>query len=208
MDELEAMNMLLRAIGSSPVNSLETPHPDAANAKTTLNRMRRQAQKRGWWFNIDYNVVFTVDPVSLEIVIPDTISKVVMENNQFQVRGGKIYDTHNQTYKFSVLRPPVATRIQYIVPWEDMPQSMQEHCAYLAAAHFVRDELEDNAKTQSFREEAGISMMDVKKDDLEQGQYNIFRKMRVVRARVGVRPYALHDSNLVGFNGASPYGQN
>lgn len=206
MDELEAMNMLLRAIGSSPVNSLETPHPDAANAKATLNRIRRQAQKRGWWFNIDYNVVFTPDPVTGEVVIPSIMSKVVMEDPSFVVRGGKLYDNQNQTYQFYPTMPPVATRLQYIVPWEDMPQSLQEYCAYLGAAHFVRDELEDNAKVESFRTEAGNSMLDVKKDDLEQGQYNIFKKKRVQRARIGVRPYALHNSNIVGFDGVSSFG--
>lgn len=208
MDELEAMNMLLRAIGSSPVNSLETPHPDAANAKTTLNRIRRQAQKRGWWFNIDYNVVFTPDSTTGEIIIPSVMSKVVMENKQHQVRGGKLYNTQDQSYVFSSTMPPTALRVQYIVPWEDMPQSLQEYCAYTAAAHFIRDELEDNAKTASFREEAGVAMLDVKKDDLEQGQYNIFDKKRVIRARVGVRPYALHNSNIVGFDGVNPYGAN
>jgi len=35
MNELETLNMLLRLIGSSPVNSLNTDHPDAANAKAT-----------------------------------------------------------------------------------------------------------------------------------------------------------------------------
>ena len=191
MDELEAMNMLLRAIGSSPVNSLETPHPDAANAKTTLNRIRKQAQKRGWWFNIDYNVKFTPDPSTGVVDISPTMSKVVMVSPAHVVRGNKLYDNQNQTYKFTT--PPVAIRVQYVTQWEDMPQSLQEYVAYVAAAHFVRDELEDSAKTASFREEAGLAMMGVKKDDLEQGQYNVFNKNRVAHALKGVRPYAVHN---------------
>ena len=201
MDELEAMNMLLRAIGSSPVTSLETLHPDAVNARTTLNRIRRQAQKRGWWFNIDYCVAFTPDPLSGEVHIPSTISKVVFENKYLIARGDKLYDKFNQTYVFSGNQQ--AVRVQYVTPWDEMPESLREYVTYLAAAHFVRDELEDNNKVQSFREEAGVAMIDVKKDDLEQGQYNIFDKARVIRARIGVRPYALHNSNIVGFSGGT-----
>tara|TARA_R110000851_G_scaffold5402_4_gene22416 strand:+ start:6958 stop:7572 length:615 start_codon:yes stop_codon:yes gene_type:complete len=204
VDELEAMNMLLRAIGSSPVNSLETLHPDAVNARTTLNRIRQQAQRRGWWFNIDYCVAFTPDPQTGEVAIPDTISKVVFENKYLVARGNKLYDKYNQSYVFSGLQ--IANRVQYTVLWDDMPPSLQENVAYVSAAHFVRDELEDTAKVQSFREEAAVAMRDVLKDDLEQGQYNVFDKGRVIRARIGVRPYALHNSNIVGFNGVSQYG--
>ena len=52
MLELDAINMMLRAIGSTPVNNVEIPQPDVANARRTLDRNRKSAQKRGWWFNI------------------------------------------------------------------------------------------------------------------------------------------------------------
>ena len=85
-----------------------------------------------------------------------------------------------------------ATRTIYTTVWEEMPVSMQEYVTYLAAASFVRDEIEDGAKSKEFQLEAGLSMMDLKKEDLEQGQYNSFCKSRVVAARRGVRPYHLN----------------
>lgn len=202
MDELEALNMLLRAIGSSPVTTLESPHPDAANARTTLSRVRRQAQKRGWWFNIDYFVAFTPDPITGEVRIPDTITKVVFGNTNLVRRGTKLYDKVNQTYVFS--GQLIADRIQYVTPWDEMPESLKEYVAYVSAAHFVRDELEDEAKVASYREEAAVAMMDVKKEDLEQGQYNTFNKSRVRKARVGVRPYGGTTTAL--FAGRNTYG--
>ena len=68
MDELEALNMLLRAVGNSPVNSKSTDHPDAVNALSTLTRIRKQVQLTGWWFNIDYGVILTPDSTSNTIV--------------------------------------------------------------------------------------------------------------------------------------------
>tara|TARA_R110002020_G_scaffold131052_5_gene293051 strand:- start:237 stop:857 length:621 start_codon:yes stop_codon:yes gene_type:complete len=203
MDELEALNLLLRAIGSSPVNSLDTDHPDAVNAKATLNRMRKQSQLSGWWFNIDYCVSFIPQPNG-DILIPSTISKVVFESRYLVNRGGKLYDKMNQTYSFT--EQQLATRVQYITPWDEMPVSLQLYTTYMAAAQYVRDELEDTAKEMAFKEDAAGAGLLMKKDDLEQGQYNIFDKKRVIRARIGVRPYALHNSNIVGFDGRDPYG--
>jgi hypothetical protein len=199
MDELEALNLLLRAIGSSPVNSLDTDHPDSANAILTLNRIRKQAQLSGWWFNIDYDVILTPQPDG-RILIPNTISKIVLVNKFLVNRGGKLYNKLDQTYNF--VESQCAIRVQYITPWEEMPVSLQLYVAYFAAAQFVRDELEDTAKVKDFQNEAVNARLDMKKDDLEQGQYNIFDKKRVVRARVGIRPYALHSSNIAGFTGS------
>ena len=186
MKELEAMNVLLRAIGSSPVNSLETPHPDAANAKATLKRLRLQAQNRGWWFNVDYNVTFTQNETG-EIEIPSYISSLKMLDRTYVKRGDKLYDTVNQTYVINC--DLVAARVIRMVDWDELPQAMQEYITYFAASQFVQDELEDSAKTAHFQEQAGMAMLDVKKQDLEEGQYNMFDRPKFRQNRAGIRPY-------------------
>ena len=186
MKELEAMNVLLRAIGSSPVNSLETPHPDAANAKATLKRLRLQAQSRGWWFNIDYNVTFTQNEVG-EIEVPSYISSIRMLDRNYVKRGGKIYDNVNQTYIIN--RDLIAERTIRMVGWDELPQSMQSYITYFAASQFIQDELEDPSKTAHYQEAAGQAMLDVKKQDLEEGQYNMFDRPKFRQNRAGIRPY-------------------
>lgn len=186
MKELEAMNVLLRAIGSSPVNSLETPHPDAANAKATLKRLRVQAQSRGWWFNVDYNVTFTQNEVG-EVEIPSYISSLKMLDRSYTKRGDKLYDKVNQTYFIGC--DVIAQRVIRIVDWEELPNSMQNYITYFAASQFVQDELEDPSKTRHFQESAGQAMLDVKKQDLEEGQYNMYDRPNYRRNRAGTRPY-------------------
>lgn len=187
MKELEAINMMLRAIGSSPVNDIDTPHPDAANAKATLRRKAREAQKRGWWFNIDYNVLYYPN-FNNEIILSEDILSMALTDSTIIKRGLKLYDSVNNTYKFK--EPIEIHRSVRALPWNEIPESMQEHIQYLAAAEFVRDEIEDNAKAQSLREDAGIAMINVKKEDLETSQFNSFNKSRVLRARGGVNPYS------------------
>lgn len=187
MTELEALNVLLRAIGSSPVNSLETPQPNVSNARATLTRNRRSVQKRGWWFNIDYNVLYYPN-FNNEIILPQELLSCVICNPKIIKRGNKLYDSFNNSYKFK--EAVEISRSVLALPWKELPESMQDHIAYLSAAEFVRDEIEDRSKEISFREDAGRMIIDVKKEDLEASQFNSFDKSRVLRARAGVRPYS------------------
>ena len=201
MEQLEALNLLLRAIGSDPVNSVSTQQPDAANALDTLNRYRKRVQKRGWWCNISYCVQFQV--VGTEIRIPKEYSTVIFNDPSLVVRGTRLFDKYANTYQFSESK--IAARTIYTLPWDEMPDSMSEVVTYQAAQSFVRDEIEDPTKSKSFQQEAAMAMVDLKKEDLEQGQYNSFDKKRVIRARVGVRPYKLSSSNTSEFDGTSQY---
>lgn len=195
MGELETLNMLLRLIGSSPVNSLTTTHPDAANAKATMQRISRKVQRKGWWFNIDYNVILSPDQTGV-IKLASTISSVVFEDPQYIQRGDVVYDKYNQTGIFTT--GLTAKRTTTILDWDEMPAVMQEYCAYYAGSEFVRDELEDPQKEASLRETASASYLDVKKQELEEGQYNIFNKERVIRARGGIRPYSRGNKRFYG----------
>lgn len=203
MDELEALNMLLRAIGSSPVNSTSTNHPDAANAMETLDRYRKRVQNRGWWFNIDYNVTFQRNETN-QVRIPKEYTLVVFQNPCYVQRGIKLYDKANQTYFFN--ENPIALRTIRTLPWEELPNSAQQHIAYAAAESFVSDELEDPNKEAKFERKAGMAANDLKKEDLEQGQYNSFNKARVQQARVGQRPYRMKNyGSQVNFQGTTQY---
>lgn len=195
MSELETLNMLLRLIGSSPVNSLDTTHPDAANALATMSRSRKRAQRRGWWCNIEYNIILSPDSNN-DIKLAREISSLVAENSDYIVRDNRLYDKRNQTSKFYENVP--VTRLIYVLTWDEMPAVMQEYCAYLAAAEFIRDELEDPQKEASARESAATSYLDLKKQDLEEGNYNIFQKTRVARARGGIQPYSRNNKRFFG----------
>ena len=197
MEELEAINMLLRLIGSTAINDIETAHPDAANARATLDRIRKRVHKRGWWFNIDYGVIFQPDPTTKEIIIAKEIVSFIGESKfQYVVRGGKLYDKVLQTFQFE--EDITAHRLTRILEWDDMPATMQEYCAYFAAVEYVRDELEDASKIRDLKESAGIALIDLKQDDLEQGQYNVFNTSRIRQARAGVQPYTRSNKRFFG----------
>lgn len=195
MDELETLNMLLRTIGSSPVNSLETDHPDAANALATMERTSQRLQRKGWWCNIEYSIIVTPNERG-EILFDKRVSSVVAECRSYVKRGNRLYDKVNQTATFN--QSVRLNRLIRILDWDDMPPVMQEACAYQAAAEFVRDELEDPSKEQSLQQTGAATFLDLKKQELEEGQYNIFDKRRFIQARGGIQPYSRGSRRFAG----------
>jgi hypothetical protein len=195
MEELEAINMLLRAVGVSPVNSVDTPYPNVANARATLTRTRRKVQGQGWWFNIDYGVTFVRDDNGI-IRIPTTIRAVVMQDTRYIQRGNRMYDRVAQTYTFTC--DLTAIRVVRVLEWGDMPPSVQELCAYTAAAEFVRDELEDPQKSSEFAQLAGTAGIAAKKQELEEGRYNMYQQPQAQRMRLGVQPYNRNNQRFHG----------
>lgn len=189
MEELEAVNMLLRAIGSSPVNTLSVAHPDVVNARACIDRLRKSVQKRGWWFNTDYNIEYQANGAG-EVIIPKQITKFVSNDVRYIKRGRKVYDSSNQTFNINTSVTALKTVRQ--LEWADLPSSVQEYAAYLACAQFISDEIEDTNKEEKYQRLAGISKVDVDSEDLDSARVNVFGGSRVSRARAGQQPYQRH----------------
>jgi len=185
MTELEAVNMMLRELGSSKVNNLSSSHPDIANCQDTLSRLREQEQRSPWWFNTDYNVTFQRDTAN-EISIADAIDSVVWQDDLLVVRGGKLYNSYDQTYVFDC--DVTAYRVVRLLDWDELPGTMQDYLMYSAAAEVVRTELEDTGKQNSLLEQAGRARIKLQAQDLREGKHNVFRNARILRTRAGVRP--------------------
>jgi hypothetical protein len=188
MTELEALNMLLKLIGLRPVTSLLFVHPDVTDALTALTRIRRKAQIRGWWFNTTYNVTYYPDGITKEIALGTNVLSAVTEDSYVLKRGTKFFNSEYNTYQFD--QPLCVVRLIENLEWDLLPDSMKHYIAYYAAAEFVRDKLGDENKKKDLERDAGISMLDLKAQELSENQLNIFTGPRVLRARGGVSPYS------------------
>ena len=60
--ELESVNIMLAAIGESPLNSLTGTLPvDARLAQSTLTEVNKEVQSEGWSFNTEIDVTLPRD---------------------------------------------------------------------------------------------------------------------------------------------------
>ena len=141
MTELEAINTLLSVIGEAPIDSLSdvtvNEITDSALARRTLQETSRDVQAEGWSWNTDNGVKYVRDATN-EIKIPDSALKVAFSpsqygDNQYVVRGLRVYDRNRQSYDMTNVESVVANQVVTKLDWEDLPHAAQQYIAIRAA---------------------------------------------------------------------------
>ena len=96
---LDVLNHMLNVIGGSPVSSPTSDHPSVLSAMVQLNRVRREMQTRGWWFNTEYNLKLTPNELGQLILPTNTLFIDPVDPFSHLVRrGGKLYDPVSHTF--------------------------------------------------------------------------------------------------------------
>lgn len=147
---LGAVNELLTAIGTVPVNTLDAPgSSDVAIAKDTVESISREAQSKGWWFNTDYARSFSPASNS-QITVPGNIltirpskgtTTVPAETRQFVLRDGKLFNVLTNSFNFTgTVRADVAVQLDF----GDLPESARRFITVRAARVFQTKVLGDD----------------------------------------------------------------
>jgi hypothetical protein len=127
--ELKAVNTMLTAIGETPVNSLSnTPSPDIAIAQSILEETSREMQLEGWWFNTEHDWTLTPD-ANNELVVPANTFSVDLNypeqwDQDIVLRGNRVYDRENQTYKFDETMDVFLVRM---LPFDELPEAARNY---------------------------------------------------------------------------------
>lgn len=180
---LEAVNELLTAIGTTPVNNLDAPGlTDAAIAKDVIENVGREIQSRGWAFNTERS--YTLTPSSNKIAVPSNATRVTPAlpagNNpgepvQFTIRsdGGtmRLYNLITNSFTFTAT---VKADIVWLYAFEALPESARRYITIRAARIFQTKVLGDdqlNVFTTEHEQDAYIAM---EQDHLQSGTSTLY----------------------------------
>ena len=136
MELLKALNDIMPKLGERPVTSLDQKHPTVAIVLPIVERTLRELLQDGWWFN---KYEYTAYPNSKgEITLGvDTLSFVPYQPNTAVVRGLKLFNPKNLSFKFDA---PVQGQIIQYVQFDELPESAASYVFYSAlVAAFVTD---------------------------------------------------------------------
>jgi hypothetical protein len=135
MTELEAVNLMLAAVGEMPVNEIPaTGVADALIAESMLHDTNREVQTLKLNCNTDEAVEMTPDVDGFIFIPTDAISFETTYRSEYYVeRAGKLYDKTNHTFVFT---QPVYANYTTFLPFEDLPQPVRNYIARLAASRF------------------------------------------------------------------------
>ena len=181
--ELDAINEILTAIGSSPVNSLEDDaNADVINARSMLYRVSREVQSKGYLFNTEYEVELLPDFYTKKIQFPNSFIRVIGSRGNYVRRDGFFFDLTERTFKF----PDGITLSTLVreVNFEDLPEVARKMITARAARIFQARYLsaqELDAELQQAESQAQGDLLDY---ELETSGYNIYSNDAFVQQQI------------------------
>ena len=182
LTKLDAINMILSAIGSDPVNALETDtDADVANALRLLEKSNRDIQRKGWDFNKG-TYTFYPDAISKKIRWDDTIITFESsDSNTYVKRGEFLYDATNQTFLF---KDKVELTVIIAVDFEDLPDCFKSYITAKTAMAFQFRYLGDTNISQQLLMEVEEAYQDIVSYDMNMGSYNMLQLTNIAEVLV------------------------
>lgn len=171
-NKLDAVNEILSAVGSSPVNSLEDElNVDALNAVRILDSVSKEIQSRGWDFNIEDSVALLPDDDTNLVPCPNNYLRFVSSGYKLIRRSGYFFDILSQTNEF-----PEGLTLDTLVrglDFEELPEVFRKFITCRAARIFQMRYLTSDDLNKHLMTEESSAYADIIDYDLTTGNYNI-----------------------------------
>ena len=175
--ELEAINIMLAAIGEAPVNTLTGSLPvDVKIAQSTLVEINKSVQAEGWSFNTEIDVTLTPN-ASKEIVLPVNVLRVDANIHQHPdidpiQRGLKLYDRLKNTFEFD---EDLICTVVYFRDFDETPEQARSYINIRAARIFVDRLVSDQGLRTYTKEDEIRARVTLTETDLANGDHNMLR---------------------------------
>ena len=175
--ELEAINIMIAAIGEAPINTLVGTLPvDARIAQSTLSEVNKSVQSEGWSFNTEIDVTFTRDS-SNQISLPTDILSIDANIHHHPTidpiqRGLKLYDRQNNKFEFD---EDLICTVVYFRNFDEIPEPARHYINIQAARKFVDRLVSDQALRTYTQQDETRARAILMETDLANGDHNILR---------------------------------
>lgn len=187
--ELEAVNLILRNMGETSVNSLSNPPLDASEALATLHEVSREVQKRGWYFNTE---VLSLSPdnngfITLPVNLLAVETAGVHRNLKVTSRGGKLYrmEPFNNGPVFD---GPMQLRLILGLDFGDLPPAASSYIAHRAARVMQTRQVGDQLSTSEDNQDEQRAFAELHAEQLSAEKLTLSTSLHV-RDVTGARYY-------------------
>jgi len=151
--QLEAVNIILSAVGEPPITSLDDANgADAAIANNVLTEVSNEIQSMGWHFNTVREVELAPDagdsnriPLASNIVRVDLETQHTGDMDVVQ-RGDYLYDRKGKT---DVFGSTVKATVVYVLEWTQLPEPARR-LINTRAARIFQDRMVGSGDHHSF----------------------------------------------------------
>lgn len=177
--ELDAVNSMLATIGERPVNSLDgVNRVDVIMAQQHIKRTSRTVQTRGWWFNLEAEVLITPSVPAGQYLLPGALLKVVVseksrtsDTRHLVYRAGKLF--HRRTRQDSGFTDDLYLDMTVFLDYEELPESARAYIYRRATIDFQASSMASVVLHQMTEQMALDSWVELLREELEFEQYNL-----------------------------------
>ena len=162
--KLEAINVMLTAIGESPVNTItSSTTTDVSIAIQILDNVSREVQSVGWHFNTDTNYLLAKNS-SDQIVFPTNCLRVDNSNKDADLdlveRGRKLWDRENHTY---TITKDIRVNITWFLEFTELPETARRYIT-IRAARIFQDRMLASETLHAFHQVDELSALSALKE--------------------------------------------
>lgn len=174
LTKIEAVNVMLAAIGADPVNELDEDNDvDVANALKIITKVSRNIQMRGWDFNTEILTINGDMDNGYSIPFDDTWIKWKSQDGRSLVRrNGKLFDIAANSYAF---QNPIQMEIVRALEFEDLPEPFKEFVAVKSAYDFQAIFMGDTNISQDLQFNLRMAQQELMEYDKNMGDYNVLQ---------------------------------
>ena len=176
--ELEAVNIMLSAIGESPVNTLSGTLPvDVRTAQNTLTEINKSVQSEGWHFNTEIDVLLTRDGsnhinLAKNVLMVDPSINKHPSVDAVQI-GTKLYDRKENKYEFD---EDLYCTIVYLRAFAvEIPEPARRYINIKAARVFVDRVVSDESLRSYTQQDELRARAVLMETDYKNADHNILR---------------------------------
>jgi len=169
--ELAVVNALLKVIGESPVNQIDSGHPDIVTALSIWDEYSTEVQTMGWWFNLETWALST--NTDDKVLLPTTTLTVDGPNSEYIKRGRYLYDLEEHSFDFSAASSTDLT-LNLITKWSksDLPPVIFNYILAKCKLSMLVSLAYDQHKEQQLEDEVRTRYFIVQKHQLRFGKPN------------------------------------
>ena len=193
---LDILNHVLSCISEDPVDTADSTLPSAQNIRRDMDRLDKEMQQRGWWFNTDYSLALSPD-LAGNIILPDAMLRLTVPLTASYVqRGQKLYDPMEHTYIFTA---SVTVDIVSQLPIDDTPVEYTTYLQQKLAYDYYVKEDGDEGKANRLYREAMDAWAFLVRENLRQLRVTAINRPQVLKLLGGMQQQrGSMDSSLIG----------
>lgn len=169
MSYLEAINTMLMAVGEYPISTLEDlEFGEGVMARAELDRVNREVQSRGWWFNTESRR-FIPNKMG-EIELPTNTLSVDDNKGEVINRGKKLYDRKNRTLRF---KEAVECDVVFGLVWDELPELVKNYITIRAVRSYSSKVVSSQVLSGFESRDENEALAMIRAEELRSGNYTM-----------------------------------